>query len=253
MQIIQIPCLQDNYAVLIHNDATGETILFDAPEHDAIAKVLTANGWNLTAILLTHYHLDHIQGVSSLMAQFGGTIYGSAINSAGLGFALQTIDETGQLTVAGLDIQIFDTPGHKSDHICFYVAQLKMAVVADVIFSLGCGRLLDGSAAQLFNSIQKLQNLPDDTMLYCGHEYTASNGQFARAVEPNNVALRARLAEVKTLRNQGKPTLPTSLAAEQASNPFLRTNSAEIRQNLNMPHATELEVFTKLRQMKDNF
>lgn len=253
MKIIQIPCRQDNYAVLIHNDVTNETILFDAPEHAAIAEILDANGWQLTAILLTHYHFDHIEGVKSLQAQFGGTIYGSAINSADLDFDLQTINETSHLNVAGLDIQIFDTPGHKSDHICFYMEKLKIAVVADVLFSLGCGRILDGNAAQLFASIQKIANLPDDTLLYCGHEYTTANGQFAHYVEPNNIALQARLAEVNNLRNLSKPTLPTSLSAEKASNPFLRTNSAEIRQNLNLPNASELEVFTKLRQMKDNF
>jgi hydroxyacylglutathione hydrolase len=253
MQVIQIPCLQDNYAVLVHNEATNETILFDAPEHPAISNILETNGWQLDAILLTHYHLDHIMGVQALQKEFNCNVYGSSINSDGLGFDVQPINEMHRLSIAGLDIQIIQTPGHKAEHICFYIASLKMAVVADILFSLGCGRILDGSAPQLFASINKINALPEDTTLYCGHEYTSANGEFAIFVEPNNLALQARIIEVKTLRQQGRPSLPTSLRAERAANPYLRTNSAEIRKNIELQNASKLEIFTKLRQMKDNF
>lgn len=253
MQIIQIPCRDDNYALLIHNDQTNQTILFDAPEHDAIAAVLNDNGWQLDAMLITHYHFDHIAGAQSLKAQFGGTVYGSKINSAGLDFLDHFVDETTELTLAGLKIKTFDTPGHKSEHICFYIESLKIAIVADVLFSMGCGRILDGTASELFHSTEKLSKLPNNTLFYCGHEYTISNGKFALSVEPNNPALQARMAEVEKLRAQNKPTLPTLLSVEKATNPYLRSDSAEIRANLNMQDACDEQVFAKLRSLKDNF
>lgn len=253
MQIVQLPCREDNYAILIHDKKSNQTILFDAPEHDAIADYLTANNWQLTAILLTHYHFDHIAGVQSLKQQFGATVYGSKINSQPLDFLDHYLDESSALNLLGLDIKTFDTPGHKSDHICFYIQQLNMAVVADVLFSLGCGRVLDGTAQMLYSSIQKISQLPDDTILYCGHEYTTANAKFAQNVEPDNLALNTRIDEITQLRQQNKPTLPTILSLEKATNPFLRTYSPEIRKNLGMPTATDEEVFVKLRSLKDNF
>ncbi|MBL1421303.1 MAG: hydroxyacylglutathione hydrolase [Alphaproteobacteria bacterium] len=253
MQIIQIPCRQDNYAVLIHDDKTNQTILFDAPEHDAIAEVLETNGWQLDHMLITHYHFDHIEGAASLKAQFGGQVYGPKINAHELKCLDNPIDESHSLNLLGMDIKIFDTPGHKDDHICFYLADLKIAIVADVIFSMGCGRILDGNAAQMYQSIQKLLTLPVDTLFYCGHEYTTANGEFAISVEPNNIDLQTRVAEVKTLRAQSKPTVPTLLSDELKVNPFLRPNSSEIRKKLNMQSASDKAVFAKIRTLKDNF
>lgn len=253
MQIIQIPCRQDNYAILVHDDATNQTILFDAPEHDAIADVLTANNWQLNHMLITHYHFDHIAGAESLKAQFNCDIYGPTINAHELPCLDHPIDESHSLNLLGLDIKIFDTPGHKDDHICFYLEKLNIAVVADVIFSMGCGRIFDGNAAQMYTSVEKLRALPANTLFYCGHEYTTSNAEFAISVEPNNPDLIARIAEVKTLRSQNKPTLPTLLSAELKTNPFLRLDSPEIRQKLNLQSATNEAVFTKLRSLKDSF
>ncbi|MGL1919718.1 MAG: hydroxyacylglutathione hydrolase [Hyphomicrobiales bacterium] len=253
MQIIQIPCLSDNYAILVHDDQSGQTILFDAPEHDAIANVLDAKGWSLDHILITHYHFDHIQGAKSLKAKYGSTVYGPKINSHELDCLDNPIDESMPLHLLGMDIKIFDTPGHKSDHICFYIADLKIAIVADVIFSLGCGRVLDGSSHQLYASVEKLKALPADTLLYCGHEYTTANGQFALSIEPNNIALQARMVEVGKLRIDRKPSLPILLANELQTNPFLRLDSAEIRQNLNLNTASDEDVFVELRAKKDVF
>lgn len=253
MQIIQIPCRQDNYAVLIHDDKTGKIILFDAPEHDAIANVLTTNGWQLDHMLITHYHFDHIEGAQSLKAQFGGDIYGPIINAHELPCVDHQIDESHNLNLLGMDIKILDTPGHKDDHICFYLADLKIAIVADVIFSMGCGRILDGTAPQMFTSIAKLKALPEDTLFYCGHEYTTANGEFALSIEPNNPDLQARMAEVKTLRANNQPTLPTLLSQELKFNPFLRPHSPEIRTKLNMQNASDEAIFKQIRHLKDNF
>lgn len=253
MQIIQIPCRSDNYAVLVHDDQSGQTILFDAPEHDAIAKVLDDNGWSLDHMLITHYHFDHIAGAKSLKEKYGSTIYGPIINAHELDCLDNPIDESHKLNLLGMDIKILDTPGHKDDHICFYLADLKIAVVADVIFSMGCGRIFDGNAKQMYISVEKLRALPADTMLYCGHEYTTSNGQFALTIEPNNAALQARMMEVNNLRAQNKPTLPTLLSDELKFNPFLRLQSPEIRQNLNLSDASDEAVFTEIRARKDNF
>lgn len=253
MQIIQIPCRQDNYAVLIHDDKTGQTLLFDAPEHNAIADVLTNKGWKLNHILITHYHFDHIEAAASLKAQFGAQVYGPKINAQELACLDNPIDQSHNLNLLGMDIKILDTPGHKADHICYYLADLKIAIVADVIFSMGCGRILDGTPQKLYNSVEKLKALPADTTFYCGHEYTTSNGQFALSVEPNNADLKARMNEVKTLRAKNRPTLPTLLSNELKTNPFLRLDSAEIRLNLNMQTASDEAIFTKLRSLKDNF
>ena len=253
MQIIQIPCRQDNYAVLVHDSKTNQTILFDAPEHDAIAAVLTANGWQLDHMLITHYHFDHIAGAASLKAQFGGKVYGPKINAHELECLDNPIDESHNLNLLGMDIKIIDTPGLKDDHICFYLADLKIAVVADVVFSMGCGRIFDGTPAQMYISVEKLRALPADTVFYCGHEYTTANGEFAISVEPNNADLKTRIEEVKNLRAQNRPTLPTLLSDELKVNPFLRLNSAEIRQKLNMQSASDEAIFTKLRSLKDNF
>lgn len=253
MQIIQIPCRQDNYAVLIHDDKTNQTLLFDAPEHDAIAQVLDANGWQLDHMLITHYHFDHIAGAASLKAQFGGQVYGPKINAHELECLDNPIDESHSLNLLGMNIKILDTPGHKADHICYHLADLKIAIAADVIFSMGCGRILDGTPQKLYHSVEKLRALPADTLFYCGHEYTTSNGQFALSVEPENPNLQARMAEVKTLRDQNRPTLPTLLSDELKVNPFLRLNSPEIRQKLNMQSASDEAIFAKLRSLKDNF
>lgn len=253
MQIIQVPCREDNYAVLVHDDASNQTILFDAPEHDAIAAVLDAKGWQLTHMLITHYHFDHIAGAKSLKAKYNCDVYGPKINAHELDCLDHAIDQSHKLELLGLDITIFDTPGHKDDHICFHIAQLKIAVVADVIFSMGCGRIFDGTPAQMYKSVEKLRALPADTTLYCGHEYTSSNAAFALSVEPNNAELQARVAEVKTLRAQNLPTLPTLLSAELKTNPFLRLDSPEIRLKLNMQSASNEAIFTKLRSLKDSF
>lgn len=253
MQVVQIPCREDNYAVLIHDEASGQTILFDAPEHNAIEKVLKTNNWQLTHMLLTHYHFDHIAGAQSLKDQFGCDVYGPKINAQDLTCLDHGIDESHTLNLLGMDIKILDTPGHKDEHICFYLADLKIAIIADVIFSMGCGRIPSGNASQMYNSIEKLRALPANTTLYCGHEYTTANAKFAISVEPNNADLQARIKEVKTLRAQNRPTLPTLLSAELKTNPFLRLNSPEIRNNLNLQTASDEAVFTKLRAMKDNF
>lgn len=253
MQVIQIPCRDDNYAILVHDNASNKTILFDAPEHDAIAKVLSDKGWQLDHILITHYHFDHIEGAQSLKNKFECDVYGPKINAHELPCLDYTIDQSNDLNLLGMDIKIFDTPGHKNDHICFYLADLKIAIVADVIFSMGCGRVFDGTSSEMYKSVEKLRALPADTMFYCGHEYTTANGKFALSVEPENADLQARVAEVDKLRAQNKPTLPTLLSAELKTNPFLRLDSQEIRNTLNLPTASDEEVFIILRSMKDNF
>ncbi len=253
MQILQIPCRDDNYAILVHDTKQNTTILFDAPEHAPIEYILAKNGWQLDAILLTHYHFDHIEAAASLKAQYDCQIYGSKIRSETLEFVDHYIDQLKQINIGNIQIEIFQTPGHMPEHLCFYIQALKAAIVADVIFSLGCGRILNGSAEQLFTSIKLLKQLPDDTMFYCGHEYTQNNAKFATHVDPDNHQLQTRITEVNQLRANNLPTLPTLLSTEKATNPFLRYDDKAIRQHLNMSQASNLAIFAKLRQMKDSF
>lgn len=253
MQIIQIPCRQDNYAIIVHDDETNTTVLFDAPEHDPIENLLTQNEWQLDAILLTHFHYDHIEAAASLKNLYNCNIYASSVGSENIDYINHYIEAQNQINFGNINIQIMQTPGHTPEQIVFYIESLKSAIVADTIFSLGCARILNGTPAQLFSSIQQICQLPDNTQLYCGHEYTQANGMFALNVDAKNHALKSRMAEVKMLRAQNKPTLPTSLAQEKRTNPFLRCNDAAIKQHLDMVDATELEIFTKLRSLKDVF
>ncbi|NRA88285.1 MAG: hydroxyacylglutathione hydrolase [Rhizobiales bacterium] len=253
MQIIQIPCRQDNYAVLIHDDETNLTLLFDAPEHEPIAKILQANGWDLDAILITHYHYDHVEAAASLKNQFNAKVYGPKLRSEGQDYINHYIQDLKEIRFGNIHIQIFQTPGHIPEQIVYYIPSLKSAIVADTIFSLGCARILGGTAQELFQSLELLKQLPDDTNLYCGHEYTQSNGEFAISIDPNNQALIKRIAEVKMLRSKNLPTLPTTLSNEKSTNPFLRCYDAEIRKTLNMQNASDEAVFTELRLRKDSF
>ncbi len=254
MKIIQIPCRHDNYAVLIHDDVNNITLLFDAPEHKPIARILNDNGWSLDAILISHYHYDHIEAAASLKNQYNCKIFAPNIPPDELVEVVDDfIQDLKQIRFGDIHIQILKTPGHTLEHLAFYIKNQKIAILADSLFSLGCGRILNGTAAQLFKTMQIIKNLPDDTQLYCGHEYTQANGKFALAVDSQNPDLQTRIKQVDTLRQNNQPTLPTLLADEKRTNPFLRYDDNQIRQNLDMLDASDEQVFTKLRQMKDVF
>lgn len=253
IEIIQFPCLQDNYGYLIHDHDTGLTATVDTPEVDAITSALQKRNWKLTHILNTHHHFDHVDGNLELKAQTGCTIVGAKIDQKRIpGIDLCVSD--GEIFLFGdNEVLIRETPGHTVGHIVYYFSDQKIAFVGDTLFSLGCGRLFEGTADQMWKSLQKIMQWPDETLLYCAHEYTQANAKFAASIEPDNKDLQQRIVEVDQLREEGNATVPTTLGIEKKTNPFLRPDSLEIRHHLGMIDNSDEEVFARIRSLKDNF
>ncbi len=251
LALVTIPCLKDNYAYLVHDTATGATACIDAPEAPPILSALADRGWSLSDIWLTHHHWDHIDGVPALVAATGARVTGAAADA----HRLPPLDTalTGDFTFAGHSVQMIDVPGHTVGHIAFHLPQAKLAFTADSLMAAGCGRLFEGTPAQMHASLQKLAALPRETLICSGHEYTTGNIRFALTLEPANAALISRADRVASLATAGKPTAQVTLAEELATNPFLRTSSADIRAILNLGTAPDATVFAEIRSRKDSF
>jgi hydroxyacylglutathione hydrolase len=252
LEIHQFPCLSDNYGVLIHDPEADVTASIDAPETEAVRAALAEKGWRLAHILTTHYHADHTDGNLPLKSETGCTIVGPRAEAGKVRGIDVEVGDGDTYQFGSFEVRVLDTPGHTAGHISYWIPEAKVAFVGDTVFAMGCGRLFEGDAKTMWNSLSKIIALPPETTLYCGHEYTQSNADFALTVEPGNEALQARAEEVRDLRAQGKPTLPTVLARELETNPFLRPGSAEIRANLGMEEAEDWEVFGEVRRRKDN-
>lgn len=251
LEIEQFFCRDDNFGVLIHDPETGLTASIDAPEEMAIRNALKRRGWKLDFIFTTHHHFDHVAGNEALKRAFSAQITGPAsekIPGADIG-----VKDGDRFQFGSFEVQVIATPGHTAGEVSYYLPQARVVFTGDTLFALGCGRLFEGTPAEMHESLQKLTLLPVDTKIYCGHEYTLSNLRFALAVDGGNPALRERGREIERLRAEGLPTLPTSLGLEMATNPFLRAHDTAIRKNLGLEHASELEVFAELRKRKDHF
>ena len=251
--IEQFACRSDNFGVLIHDRASGLTASIDAPEEAPIVAKLKERGWRLDAIFTTHHHGDHTEGNLPLKAAFGCTITGPAGEADRIPGIDKRVKGGDRLTFGGFAVEVIDTPGHTLGHITYYLPEAGMAFVADTLFAVGCGRILEGAAQMMWASLEKLAALPDKTVIYCGHEYTETNVRFALTIEPENTDLVARAAEVKALRAAGKATLPTTILREKQTNPFLRVNEPGIRARLGMKDASPAAVFGEIRKRKDGF
>jgi hydroxyacylglutathione hydrolase len=246
-------CLKDNYGVLIHDPATGATAAIDAPEAAPVEAALAATGWRLTDILVTHHHADHTAGIDALKKKHSCRVTAPREQKAKIPAVDATVGEGDAVKVGSLTGRVFETPGHTLDHISYWFEQDRIAFVADTLFSVGCGRVIEGNAEMMWNSIVKLRNLPDDTRLYCGHEYTAANVRFALTIEPDNAPLRARADEVAKLIAQNKPTIPTTMREEKSYNPFLRADIPSVAAGIGMKDASPAQVFAAIRGRKDRF
>ena len=246
-------CRADNYGVLLHDEESGETVAIDAPDAEAIRTHLAERGWKLTAIYVTHHHSDHVAGNLALKAETGCTVIGPAKEAATIPGIDRGVAEGDELFLGEHRFKVIETPGHTAGHVAYWCAEEKLAFVGDTLFSLGCGRLFEGSPAQMWHSLSKLAQLPRDTAVYCGHEYTEANARFAITVEPNNLDLEARMAEVLQLRAEGKMTLPTTIGQELATNPFLRADRRRLKAAVGMKDAAAEDVFAELRRQKDVF
>lgn len=253
LEIFMFPCLSDNYGFLIHDAEHNLTAAIDTPDVKPILDALKKKEWSLTHILNTHHHWDHAGGNLELKDKTGCTIVGPRAESKHIPGIDIPIGEGDTFDFGGHIAHIHDTPGHTLGHIVYFFLHDKVAFVGDTLFAMGCGRLFEGTPAQMWNSLQKIMQWPDDTKIYCAHEYTQTNARFALTVEPQNTDLITRATNVNKLRKQNKPTIPTSLALEKKTNPFLRPMSITLRTNLKMQDASDTEVFAKVRQLKDRF
>lgn len=253
VEIVQFLCRSDNYGIIIFDKGSGKCISIDAPEYAKIQDILVQKGWGLTDILVTHSHYDHVEGIIPLKEQFGCRVTGPEKEAAKIPGIDAQVSGGDRISIGHETIEVIATPGHTLGMVNYYFPNQGWLFGGDTLFSLGCGRLFEGDGPMMLESLNKLKTLPPQTQLYCGHEYTLSNAKFALMVEPNNMALQKRAQEVEALCSEGLPTLPTSMAQELATNPFLRVNSSEIRRTLDMDNASDAQVFTELRKRKDSF
>ena len=253
LEILTIPCRTDNYAFLAHNADTGETVLVDVPEAGPILAALDRTGWSLDTVLLTHHHGDHVEGLPGILEKYEPTVIGAAADKHRLPHLDQTVSDGDTLEIAGEPAHIMDVSGHTVGHIAIHFPQSHAVFTADSLMALGCGRVFEGTMDQMWGALSKLAALPDETVVYSGHEYTAANARFAKTIEPDNADLKKRSDDIDAAREDGQPTVPSSLALEKATNPFLRAGEASVQENLGMSGADPATVFAEIRRRKDSF
>jgi hydroxyacylglutathione hydrolase len=251
LEIYQFPCLSDNYGFLVHDSESGETACIDTPETAPILAALEKTGWTLTQIWNTHHHYDHAGNNEEIKRITGCTITGPAGEADKIPAIDRAVDDGDTVMLGAHEAHVLNVGGHTLGHIAFHME--GHAFVGDSLFALGCGRVFEGTMAQMWESLQKLNALPDGTQIYCAHEYTTSNAAFAVTLDPDNEALARRVAEISALRAANKPTVPTEIALERATNPFLRATDANVQARLNMSGAPAVDVFAEIRARKDSF
>lgn len=239
LEIVAIPALSDNYVWLVHEATSGETVVVDPAVAEPVLAAAAARGWRIGQVWNTHWHPDHTGGNAGIKAATGCMVTGPAAEFARIPTLDVQVGEGDRVAIGGIAAEILGVPGHTAGHIAFHLPAAAVIFTGDVLFAMGCGRLFEGTPEQMHANMQRLAKLPDDTQVYCGHEYTLSNGRFARSVEPDNTDIAARLREVETMRSRGEATVPTSIGLERATNPFMRARDA-----------AELG---KLRAAKDSF
>ncbi|MCK1476559.1 hydroxyacylglutathione hydrolase [Bradyrhizobium sp. LM6.10] len=250
-EIRTFTCLNDNFGYLIHDVETKATASIDAPEAGPILKALEREGWQLTDILITHHHGDHVGGVAELKQKYNCRVVAPHDKTTKIADVDLRVANAEIVKVGSLLGRVLETPGHTLDHISYVFDTEKALFAADTLFSIGCGRVFEGTYPMMWDSLLKLRALPDDFNLYCGHEYTASNVKFALAVDPDNAALQARAAEVAKLRAENKPTIPSLLGDEKRANVFLRADEPSVAARLHMKGADAAAVFGELRERKN--
>lgn len=253
LNIHLVPCLSDNYAYLVHEPKANAVAIVDPSEAAPVIKALSAHGLKLTHIFNTHHHPDHTGGNLELKELTGAKIVGPKSDAARIPGMDLGVGEGDMVELGQARAQVLEIPAHTRSHIAFWFGADNAVFTGDTMFAMGCGRLFEGTPAQMWTSLNKLAALPGETRVYCGHEYTLSNGRFALTVEPNNKALRTRVAEVEKLRAGHQPTIPSTIAQERETNPFLRAASRDLRTTLGMTDASDVDVFAETRRRKDVF
>jgi len=252
-QTYLFPCLSDNYGVLIHDPDSGATASIDAPEAAPVEAALKKTGWRLSDILVTHHHGDHTAGIPELKRHYRCRVVAPRREAQRIAEVDETVGEGDTVRVGGLQGCVIETPGHTAGHISYFFPVDKLAFVGDTLFSIGCGRVIEGDAQMMWQSLLKLRDLPDDTQFFCGHEYTEANIRFAKTIEPGNARLAARAAEVTKLRAAGNPTIPATIGAEKAENPFLRADLPDVAKAVGLAGSPAWKVFAEIRERKNRF
>ncbi|NNU16016.1 hydroxyacylglutathione hydrolase [Parvularcula sp. ZS-1/3] len=253
LTVHQFPCLQDNYGFLVRDEASGKVATIDTPEAARIEAEAEKLGWGIDLILNTHWHLDHIGGNAPLKERFGAEIVAPEGEGDKIPGADRRILGGDHVMLGETRLDVIAVPGHTLGHIAYHAPEAKLAFVGDTLFSLGCGRMFEGDKAGFWASLQKLRALPEETTIFCAHEYTKANAAFAMSVDAGNEALKARTAEVARLREEGTPTVPVALAEEKKANPFLRADDPALAASLGLSGAPAEDVFAELRSRKDSF
>jgi len=253
LQIVTVPCLSDNYAFLLHDASTGATAVVDVPDAAPVQAELTARGWTLTDILITHHHWDHIDGVATLVAATGAKTWGNAADADRLPPLDHAVLPGQPVTVGSETGVVIEVSGHTVGHIAFHFPESSAVFTADSLMALGCGRLFEGSPEMMHASLARLAALPPETLVCSGHEYTASNAKFALTIDPGNPALISRVRAITDARAENRPTVPSTLQEERDTNPFLRAHDPAIRAQLGLEAADDVAVFAEIRARKDRF
>jgi hydroxyacylglutathione hydrolase len=252
IQIYQFACLKDNFGVLVHDSSSGATAAIDAPDGQAVLDALALKGWTLTDILVTHRHGDHVDGIPALKARFPKVqVVAPAKEASQIGGVDRQVGEGDIVAIGSLSAKVIETPGHTAGHVAYWFEEQDLLFAGDTLFAMGCGRVFETPMSVMWHSLMKLAQLPGETQLYCGHEYTVANGAFAITVDPDNALLRSRLAEAEALRARGQPTLPSTITLELATNPFLRAEEPNVQRAVGMAGADPAAVFAELRDRKN--
>jgi len=246
-------CLKDNYGVLLHDPESGATASIDAPEAAPIEAALAETGWKLTDILVTHHHADHTGGIVALKEKYKCRVVAPAAEADTIPAVDLTVREGDKVLVGKLSANVIETPGHTLGHIAYWFHADKLAFVGDTLFSIGCGRVIEGTPGMMWRSLVKLRDLPNDTEIYCGHEYTAANIKFALTIDRNNPVLEARAAQVGQLIAEGAPTIPVTIGDEKLANPFLRADVPDLAVDIGMAGKPAAQVFAEIRARKNKF
>ncbi|MDR3474877.1 MAG: hydroxyacylglutathione hydrolase [Devosia sp.] len=246
-------CRKDNYGYLAHDTSTGRTAAIDAPDAAAIETALKARGWTLTDILVTHHHQDHVEGIPALVTAFGARVVGPRAEADKIGGLDVELSPGETVTLGDTHLAVLGAPGHTLGHIVYHDPAGGHLFTGDALFSLGCGRMFEGTPGPMWEGLVGIRNLPDETLVYCGHEYTLANAKFALSVDPDNAALRLRTEEARLAREAGRFTIPVSLGLEKRTNPFLRADTPELARAMGLPDGDPVAVFAALRKAKDNF
>lgn len=253
LDIHLLPVLSDNYVYLLHDPQSGACAAVDPAVAEPVLAALARLDWRLTHVLCTHHHADHVGGVPALKAATGCTVIGATADAHRIPGIDVKVKEGDTVILGNHKGRVIETPGHTSGHVAYWFEGSRALFCGDTLFSLGCGRLFEGTPAQMWASLGKLKALPDDTRVYCGHEYTSENAGFALSVEPANPTLRRRAEEARTLDEAGKPTIPALLADEKAANPFFRADVPALAQAVGLAGRDVVTVFAEIRRRRNEF